>query len=309
MSDIFERKSSFLFYKGIDGESCHFNAPAGGGGPGGFMQPGPFGIWDYRSNGFFPHPNSPAGRYLTPEKILKNSTPKNSGQITLALLKAADSSNKEKYYESILDIMNQYAKTYAIDTPLRIAHFLAQIGHESGFKMVEEGGSYTAKRMRKIFGCKGGAKNYDAVTDDASKGRLRDKLWTEEAKYANNSKNLLNYVYSSRMGNGDEASGDGYKYRGRGMMQLTGKNLYKKFTTTHNKKNPSDQRDFEASPELLNEISYGVESAFFYWDSRNINTIADSDNLTKVTIAVNGGTNGLPDREARLKRIKKELGI
>jgi predicted chitinase len=111
------------------------------------------------------------------------------------------------------------------------------------------------------------------------------------------------------MGNGDEASGDGYKYRGRGMMQLTGKNLYKKFTTTHNKKNPADQRDFEANPELLNELAYGVESAFFYWDSRNINAIADTDNLTKVTIAVNGGTNGLTDREARLKRIKKELGI
>jgi predicted chitinase len=231
-------------------------------------------------------------------------------KITTTLLKAADSTNTDKYYDSIVEMMNQYAEAYAINTALRVAHFLSQIGHESGFRIVEENGNYSAERMRKIFGCKGGLKNYDAAKDECTKGRLRDKLWTEKTKYANNSKNLLGYVYASRLGNDNEASGDGYKYRGRGMMQLTGKTNYSKFTASHNKKNPDDPRDFVANPDLLvTDTKYGIESAYFFWDSRGLNAIADSDNVGDVTTAVNGGLNGLPDREARLKRVKKALSI
>lgn len=231
-------------------------------------------------------------------------------KMTTALLKAADSTNKDAYYDSIVEMMNEYAEAYAIDTALRVAHFLSQIGHESGFRIVEENGNYSAARMRKIFGCKGGSKNYDTAKDDCTRGRLRDKLWTEETTYAGNSKNLLGYVYASRLGNGDEASGDGYKYRGRGMMQLTGKQNYSKFTASHNEKNPDDPRDFVANPDLLvTDTKYGIESAYFFWDARRINAIADSDNVRDVTIAVNGGLNGLPDREARLTRVKKALGI
>lgn len=231
-------------------------------------------------------------------------------QITTALLQAADSTNTANYYDGILAIMNEYAAAYAINTPLRVAHFLSQIGHESGFRIIEEKGSYSAKRMRKIFGCKGGPKNYIESTDECKLERLRDKLWTEESKYAHNSKNLLGYVYASRLGNGNEDSGDGYKYRGRGMMQLTGKQNYSKFTTTHNQKNPNDSRDFVSNPDLLvSEQQYGIESAFYYWDSRGLNTIADSDNIENVTTAVNGGLNGLADRKARLNKIKNVLGI
>jgi predicted chitinase len=230
--------------------------------------------------------------------------------ITTALLRAAEPTNTDAYYDSILDAMNQYADLYAINTPLRVAHFLSQIGHESQFKIIEENGAYSAKRMRQIFGCKGGQRNYDASRDDCKLGRLRDKLWAEEGKYANNSQNLLGYVYASRFDNGDEASGDGYKYRGRGMMQLTFKSNYAAFTITHNKRNPDDQRDFVANPDLLvSEPKYGIESAYFYWDSRNINAIADTDDVERVTIAVNGGLNGLAERQAALQRIKTELGI
>ncbi|HJY84134.1 MAG TPA: lytic enzyme [Candidatus Binatia bacterium] len=231
-------------------------------------------------------------------------------KITTALLKAADSTNSDEYYGSIVKMMNQYAEAYAINTALRVAHFLSQIGHESGFRVVEENGNYSAKRMREVFGCRGGSKNYDAAKDECTMGRSREKLWTEETTYARNAKNLLAYVYASRLGNGDEVSGDGYKYRGRGMMQLTGKINYSGFTTSHNQKNPADPRDFVANPDLLiTDMQYGIESAFYFWDARNINPIADSDDVTKVTEAVNGGLNGLPDRKARLEKVKRALGI
>jgi predicted chitinase len=231
-------------------------------------------------------------------------------KITTALLKAADSSHTDAYYDSIVDSMDDYAQVYAINTPLRIAHFLSQIGHESGFKVIEENGSYSPKRMREVFGCKGGMGKYDNTRDDCKQGRLRDKLWSEEAKYAHNPKNLLSYVYALKIGNGNEASGDGFSYRGRGMIQLTGKSNYSKFTTAHNKKNPGDPRDFVVHPDLIiTEIKYGIESAFFFWDSHDINPIADSDDVVKVTIAVNGGTNGIDDRKIRLKKIKLVMGI
>jgi len=231
-------------------------------------------------------------------------------KITTALLKAADSSNTDAYYDSIVDSMNHYAEVYTINTALRIAHFLSQIGHESGFKIIEEKGDYKPERMREVFGCKGGMKNYDKAKDDCKLGRLRDKLWSQEAHYAHNPKNLLGYVYASRIGNGDEASGDGYTYRGRGMMQLTGRDNYAKFTTAHNSKNHGDPQDFVAHPDLIvTDIKYGIESAYYYWDSRHINPIADSDDVVEVTKAVNGGNIGLDDRKMRLKKIKTVMGI
>ena len=117
-------------------------------------------------------------------------------------------------------------------------------------------------------------------------------------------------MYANRLGNGDEASGDGYRYRGRGLIQLTGKDNYAAFTTAHNARNPADPRDFVAQPDLvMSELKYAIESAFYYWDARTVNTLADLDDLEQVTRAVNGGLNGLEDRGARLASIKKVLGI
>lgn len=229
--------------------------------------------------------------------------------MTTALLRVAEPANPDSYYDSIVDIMNQYAGAYGINTARRVAHFLSQIGHESKFKAREENGNYNAKRMREVFGCKGGMDNYDKTKDECTKGRLREKLWTEESKYANNAKNLLAYVYAARFGNGDETSGDGYRYRGRGVIQLTFKDNYSKFTAAHNLKHPDDPRDFVANPDLLTDPKYAVESAFYFWDARNINPLADSDDVVEVTKAVNGGLNGLTDREARLKRVRAALGI
>jgi hypothetical protein len=238
-------------------------------------------------------------------------------RITVEMLAAAEPGNSKEYYEDIVDMLNDSAKAYSINTPLRIAHFLAQIGHESHFRNLEEKGVYTARRMREVFGCKGGMKNYDPVKDDCKLGRLRDKLWSEEKTYAGNASKLLSYVYANRvnLGNGDEMSGEGYKYRGRGFIQLTGKINYSAFTKAHNAAYPDDLQDFVANPDLLvTEKKYGIEAAFFYWNNREIskgvkgiNALADKDDHLAVTKAVNGGTNGLEDRKARLKRVKAIL--
>ncbi|MFC5480187.1 glycoside hydrolase family 19 protein [Massilia suwonensis] len=236
--------------------------------------------------------------------------------VTLALLRAADASNSDAYYAGIVDALNDGARRYAVNTPLRLAHFLAQIGHESGFRALEENGRYSAPRMREIFGCRGGPARYDRALDDCrldAEGRpdrLRPKLWLEADSYAGNPERLLSYVYANRLGNGDEASGDGFRYRGRGLIQLTGKDNYADFTAAHNARNSLDPRDFVAEPELLmSELKYAIESAFYYWDARTVNPLADQDDLEQVTRAINGGLNGLEDRGARLASIKKVLGI
>jgi len=252
----------------------------------------------------------------TPASTSSSATPRLHEQpkpevtITPALIMAADSSNSPEYANSLATAMSDLAVAYAINTPLRVAHFLSQIGHESSFKTRAESGNYKAKRMREVFGCKGGMKNYDATKDDCKIGRLRSKLWTEEARYAGNARNLLSYAYALRMGNGDEASGDGFKYRGRGMVQLTGKTNYSDFTKSHNLKFSHDRQDFVANPDLISTgLKYGIESAFFFWNTRNINEIADRDNIKEVTRKVNGGLNGLSDRKLRLARVRLALGI
>ena len=117
--------------------------------------------------------------------------------VTLALLQAADATNSESYYAAIVDALNDYARRYAVHTPLRLAHFLAQIGHESAFRSAEENGNYSAQRMREIFGCRGGRLQYDRTADECRLGpdgqpaRLRPKLWSEADSYAGNPERLL----------------------------------------------------------------------------------------------------------------------
>ncbi|MGY3069037.1 hypothetical protein [Pantoea agglomerans] len=159
-----------------------------------------------------------------------------SGFITLEMVFAANLGKNEPQCKEVLPYLNKYADAYGMKDKKEIAHFLSQIGHESGFVITEENLNYSGKGMRRIFGCKKGPKNYNKANDDCDLGRLRNKLWTQESTYAHHPENLANYVYAGRMGNDDEASGDGYRYRGRGMIQLTGKDGYQYFTNIHNKK-------------------------------------------------------------------------
>jgi len=171
------------------------------------------------------------------------------------------------------------AAKFNITTPLRLAHFLAQCGHESGgFKAVSENLNYSAKGLRGIFG----------------KYFPTDAL---AAQYERKPEKIANRVYSSRMGNGDEASGEGYKFRGRGYIQLTGKSNYTAFDKTV-------EDDIVVNPDLV-ATKYPLASAAFFFDSNKLWSVcdkgADTAAVTAVTKRVNGGTIGLEDRIKHFK--------
>jgi putative chitinase len=169
--------------------------------------------------------------------------------------------------------------TFKIDTALRLSHFLAQCGHESaGFKAIQENLNYGAKGLLGIF----------------------KKYFPTEAKalqYERKPEKIANLVYGSRMGNGDEVSGDGYKFRGRGYIQLTGKNNYVAFGKAINE-------DIAVNPDLV-ATKYPLLSAAWFWSSNSLNALADKGaddaSVTAITKRVNGGTIGLPDRIKHFK--------
>ena len=163
---------------------------------------------------------------------------------------------------------------FNISNHLRLAHFLSQCAHESGnFKVLTENLNYSADGLLKIF------PKY-----------FRDKQIAES--YARQPEKIANRVYSNRMGNGDEASGDGFKFRGRGYIQLTGKDNYKQFGAFIGE-------DVVANPDLV-ATKYPLTSAAFFFDKNGLWKICDEGDtpyiVTKVTKRVNGGTHGLEDR-------------
>ena len=162
---------------------------------------------------------------------------------------------------------------FEINTPLRLAHFLAQCGHESGgFKVVSENLNYGAAGLQSIF-----KKYFTAVS---------------AKEYERKPEKIANIVYANRMGNGPQASGEGYKFRGRGYIQLTGKDNYSAFDKTV-------EEDILASPDLV-ATKYPLLSAAWFFHKNGLHKIADEGAtdivVTKVTKRVNGGTIGLPDR-------------
>lgn len=165
------------------------------------------------------------------------------------------------------------AAKFNITNPLRLAHFLAQCGHESGgFKAVSENLNYSARGLLGTFG-----KYFNATT---------------AAQYEKKPQMIASRVYASRMGNGDESSAEGWKFRGRGFIQLTGKSNYTKFTQFIGE-------DCIANPDLV-AGKYPVASAAFFFDSNKLWSICDKGStdadVTAVTKRVNGGTLGLDDR-------------
>ena len=174
-------------------------------------------------------------------------------------------------------------KKFNITNPLRLAHFLAQCGHESaGFKAIQENLNYSADGLKKIF-----PKYFP--------GNLAEG-------YAKNPEKIASKVYGSRMGNGDETTKEGYKFRGRGFIQLTGKDNYTKFAKFIGE-------DTVGNPDLV-ATKYPLASAAFFFDSNKLWDIcdkgADDATVTAVTKRVNGGTIGLADR---IKHFKEYFGL
>jgi putative chitinase len=180
--------------------------------------------------------------------------------------------------DAVITQIPETAKKFNITNNLRLAHFLSQCGHESGnFKAVSENLNYSADGLKKIFG-----KYFP--------GNLTES-------YARQPEKIAARVYASRMGNGDEASKEGFKFRGRGYIQLTGKANYTNFTKFIGE-------DCVANPDLV-ATKYPLASAAFFFDSNKLWAIcdrgADDATVTAVTKRVNGGTIGLPDRIKHFK--------
>ncbi|MGP2538336.1 MULTISPECIES: glycoside hydrolase family 19 protein [Pantoea] len=173
---------------------------------------------------------------------------------------------------------------FQISTPLRQAHFLAQTGHESaGFLKVEEGLNYSENALTAMFGKR--------ITAEQARAYGRN------AMHVANQKMIASIIYANRNGNGDVASGDGYRYRGRGLIQITGKANYSALVKQLG-------ADVVANPDLLLGYHFAAMSAAAWWKNHGLNDLADSDDVTRITRIINGGTNGLDDRKSRLSKSK-----
>jgi putative chitinase len=180
--------------------------------------------------------------------------------------------------EKWVDALNATCTRFEINTPERIAGFLSQVGHESGgLKFVVENLNYSAPALRTVFG--------KYFTDDS-----------QANAYARQPEKIANKVYANRMGNGDEKSGDGYRYRGRGLIQLTGKDNYTAFGNACG-------INVIADPSIVESPNAAALSAGWFWNTRHLNSLADAKDIVGMTKRINGGTNGLDDRQMRYAKI------
>jgi len=164
---------------------------------------------------------------------------------------------------------------YEINVPLRIAHFMAQIEHESGLKPISENLNYSKEGLLKIF---------------------PKYLNSDNANfYAKKPELIANKVYCNRMGNGNYESGEGWKYRGRGFIQITGKENYFRLA------NDTDIDCFK-NPNLLLEEANAMISALWFWNLKGLNTLADKNDIVGITKRINGGLNGIEHRKELLKK-------
>jgi putative chitinase len=171
---------------------------------------------------------------------------------------------------------------YDINTPERVACFIGQCAHESNnFKILNENLNYRWESLRRVFG-----KYFP--TDDLAK------------QYEKQPERIANRVYGNRMGNGDEYTGDGWKFHGRGLIQLTGHDNYNAFATSIGK-------SIDEMPDYLATFEGAVASACWFWTTRNLNQYADIDDIETLTKRINGGTIGLDDRIAKCDFAEKIL--
>lgn len=189
---------------------------------------------------------------------------------------------QNKYLNDLAEVLNSAFDKYEINTVNRVAGFLAQCGHESnGFTVLKENLNYKAEGLNKIF------HKYFPTVESAQ-------------PYAHNPEMIANKIYAGRMGNGDEQSGDGYKFRGRGAIQLTGRDNYTKFAQ-------SLGMDLDACVADMETLDGALESAMWFWNTHGLNAICDADNIIAMTKRVNGGTIGLAERKAHYEKAKAML--
>ena len=194
---------------------------------------------------------------------------------------------KNPYIDQWHNALAQLLPDYEINTPQRIAAFIAQCAHESGnFVFLKENLNYRAPTLRKLF----------------SKYFPTDALAEEYARKPNKQEAIANRIYASRMGNGPEESGDGFRYCGRGLIQLTGKENYSWFAA-------SLGIPVEEASEYLQTFEGAAQSACWFWETNNLNQWADKGDILTLTKRINGGTIGLEDRIKHYEHALHVLGV
>ena len=194
---------------------------------------------------------------------------------------------KNPYIDQWYNALSQLLPDYEINTPQRIAAFIAQCAHESGgFVFLKENLNYKAPSLRKIFG----------------KYFPDDLIAQKYASLPNKAEAIANRIYANRMGNGPESSGDGYRYCGRGLIQLTGKDNYTFFAG-------SLGITVEEASEYLQTFEGAAQSACWFWETNNLNQWADKGDILTLTKRINGGTIGLEDRIKHYEHALHVLGV
>lgn len=179
---------------------------------------------------------------------------------------------------NIIKQLNEDLASYEINTPLREWHFLAQVFHESGnLNITKENLNYSAERLLVVF------PRIFKTLDDAKAYHLDPER-------------IANRIYANRMGNGNEASGDGWKYKGRGYIQITGKANYAAFKT-------DTGCDVITNPSILETPLFALKSALWYWNKHNLNVLADKNDIEGITRAINGGRLAIEDRKKILQKV------
>jgi len=190
---------------------------------------------------------------------------------------------KNPYVDHWHEALDQLLPDYDITTPARVAAFVAQCAHESAdFVFIKENLNYRAATLTKVF------PKY--FPNDAA-----------AASYAGRPEKIANRVYANRMGNGDEASGDGYRYCGRGLIQLTGKDNYTFFAG-------SMEIPVEEASEYLATFEGAAQSACWFWETNNLNRYADSGDIKGMTRVINGGYIGLENRISHYEHALHVMG-
>jgi putative chitinase len=187
--------------------------------------------------------------------------------------------------DSFVATFNMWAVHFGIDTPLRVVHYLAQVFHESAYlKSTEENLNYSAEALLRVW-----PKHFNRTNVDL---------------YAHNPQRIANRAYANRMGNGSEASGDGYRFRGRGFIGTTGRANYKAYAQ-------SDWcvGDLMSHPEWLSKSPGDQKSSMFFWLQNNCNRFADADDVKGLTKRINGGLNGYDSRLALTKKFKEVFNV
>jgi len=193
---------------------------------------------------------------------------------------------KNPYIDHWYSTLEQLLPDYQIDTPQRVAAFLAQCAHESAeFTALKENLNYKAATLRKLFG----------------KYFPTDELANQYASKPNKQEAIANRIYANRMGNGDESSGDGYRYCGRGLIQITGKDNYTWFAA-------SLEITPEEAAEYMQTFEGAAQSACWFWETNNLNQWADKNDMLTLTKRINGGTIGLDDRIKHYNHVMAVLG-